>query len=214
MLVEIISLSWNVQVSCSLLELCKRHVVLLQVKVLQVANSRQLVGIFLESCTSWIFAKPRNVFWSLTRSSWHILFQCGRWISPDLRSLLLNGVGTLRIAEDPRFSAFSLDVGCTWSLSSSSSSSKKGSAIWTNKRFCPLRRHPVLDTSWIRCLSLRQQKLHVSSGEPIAHATKFCFCGRENRICTSPISSTSTLVEHGGFVVKWKIQLSRQVSVT
>ena len=35
-----------------------------------------------------------------------------------------------------------------------------------------------------------------------------------NKIGTSPVSSTSTLVEHGGAVGKWIIQLSMQVSVS
>ena len=86
MLVKVIRLSWNIQMSCSLLKLCRRHVVVLQVKVFQVAHIRQLVDNVLECLTVWIFAQTRNVFWSLTRSSWHILFQCGRWISPDWRS--------------------------------------------------------------------------------------------------------------------------------
>ena len=40
MLVKVINLSRNVHVNCSLLELCSRHEVMLQVKVLQVANIR------------------------------------------------------------------------------------------------------------------------------------------------------------------------------
>ena len=43
---------------------------------------------------------------------------------------------------------------------------------------------------------------------------RFCICRRENRICTSPFSSTSTLVEHGGVVGKWIMQLSKHVSVS
>ena len=48
---KVINLSWNIQVSCSLLELCRRPVVVLQVKVLQVANIRQLVAYVQESFT-------------------------------------------------------------------------------------------------------------------------------------------------------------------
>ena len=55
-------LSRIVQVSCSLLELCRRHVVMLQMKVLQVADIKQLVDNFLESFTISIFAQPRYVF--------------------------------------------------------------------------------------------------------------------------------------------------------
>ena len=36
----------------------------------------------------------------------------------------------------------------------------------------------------------------------------------ENKTGTSPVSSTSTLVEHGGVVGKWIMQLSMQVSVS
>ena len=42
------NLSQNVHVNCSLLELSSRHVVMLQVKVLQVANIRQLVDNYPE----------------------------------------------------------------------------------------------------------------------------------------------------------------------
>ena len=42
-----------------------------------------------------------------------------------------------------------------------------------------------------------------------------CFIwGWENKIGTLPVSRTSTLVEHGGVVGKWIIQLSQQVSVS
>ena len=51
-------LSRIVQVSCSLLELCRRHVEMLQMKVLQVADIQQLVDNFLESFTISIFAQP------------------------------------------------------------------------------------------------------------------------------------------------------------
>ena len=51
MLFTVINLSKNVQLSCSLLELCRRHVAALQVQILQVANIRQLVDNFLKSFT-------------------------------------------------------------------------------------------------------------------------------------------------------------------
>ena len=51
MLFRALNLSRNVQVSCSLLELRSGHVVVLQVKVPQVANIQQLVDNFLESLT-------------------------------------------------------------------------------------------------------------------------------------------------------------------
>ena len=70
MLVMVTNLSRNVQVSCSLLELFRRHVVMLQVKVLQVAYMRQLTDDVAESFTVWIFAQNRDLFWSFTRVSW------------------------------------------------------------------------------------------------------------------------------------------------
>ena len=51
MLVRVRNLSRNVQVSCSLLELRGGGVVMLQVKVLQVAYVRQLVDNVLEGLT-------------------------------------------------------------------------------------------------------------------------------------------------------------------
>ena len=55
MLVKVINPSWNVQVSCSFLELCRRHMVVLQVKVFQVAYIKQLVKKVLKRFTIWIF---------------------------------------------------------------------------------------------------------------------------------------------------------------
>ena len=43
---------------------------------------------------------------------------------------------------------------------------------------------------------------------------KLFIWGRDDRIGTSPVSSTSTLVEHESVVGKWMIQLSQQVSVS
>ena len=51
MLVKVTNLPKNVQVSCSLLELRRRHVVVLQVQILQVASIPQLVDNFLMSFT-------------------------------------------------------------------------------------------------------------------------------------------------------------------
>ena len=128
---KVINLSWNIQVSCSLLELWRRHVVMLQEKVLHVANIRQPVGNFLESFTIWIFFK-------LETSS-----DCSREF-PDTSCssvadgsrqngspFLRNGVGTLRIEEDSRFGASSLDAGCTRGISSSFSSS--GTVVWSGR---------------------------------------------------------------------------------
>ena len=43
---------------------------------------------------------------------------------------------------------------------------------------------------------------------------KLFICGSENEIGTLPVSSTSTRVEHGGFVGKWIMQLSQQGSIS
>ena len=51
MLVKVIKFFRNVQVSCSLLELCRRHVLMLQVKVLQVVHLQQIVHNVLENLT-------------------------------------------------------------------------------------------------------------------------------------------------------------------
>ena len=49
---------------------------------------------------------------------------------------------------------------------------RKGSAVWTNKRLAILRRHPVLGHELdMMVFVAKEQKLHVSSGEPTAHAT-------------------------------------------
>ena len=86
MLARVINLSRNVQVSCPLLELCSGHVVTFQVKVPEISLIRQLVRDVAKSFTVWISTQNRDFFWSLTQVSWHILFQCGRWVSPDWRS--------------------------------------------------------------------------------------------------------------------------------
>ena len=60
MLVEVTNLSRNVQVSCPLLELCGRHVVVFQVKIPQVALFRQLVDDVSEGFTVWLSAQNRD----------------------------------------------------------------------------------------------------------------------------------------------------------
>ena len=61
MLVEVIKLPRNVQVSGPLLELRGRHVVVLQVKIPQVTLVRHLVGDVAESFTFWLFAQNREI---------------------------------------------------------------------------------------------------------------------------------------------------------
>ena len=51
MLVKVRNLPKNIQVSCSLLEMCRSHVVMLQMNFLQVANIQRLVDNSLESFT-------------------------------------------------------------------------------------------------------------------------------------------------------------------
>ena len=52
MRVKVINLFRNIHVSCSLLELRRRHVVMLQVKVVQVAHIHQLVLMFWRAARS------------------------------------------------------------------------------------------------------------------------------------------------------------------
>ena len=59
---------------------------------------------------------------------------------------------------------------------------------------------------------------HVSLRDEIAHAilggTQDSSSPEQYVQSALPVSRTSTLVEHGGVVGKWKIQLSQQVSVS
>ena len=55
---------------------------------------------------------------------------------------------------------------------------------------------------------------HLPFGSSAMVVPKFFICERENKMGSSPVSSTSTLVEHGGVVGKWIMQLSMQVSVS
>ena len=123
-LVKIKNHSMNVQVSCSRLELCGKHVVMLQVNALQIAHIQQLGDIVLEWLTVWTFAQNRDFFWSRTRNSWqtHPVPMWRMDLSKlEILFLLRNGVGTLRIEADSRFTVTDLDAGCTTRLSSSSS---------------------------------------------------------------------------------------------
>ena len=245
MLVKVINLSRNVLVSRSLLELCRRRVVMLQVKVLQVVNIQQLVDNFQESFTICFLPKLET---SSDRSSEVPDTSCSSVADGSRQTggpfLLRNVVGTLRIAEDSRFST---KVGCTKGLSSSSSSSEKvvwsqptrglssssSSSFWTRAGYIDLR----CERAKVTCFAGRDDRsrdfgwyarlvksnamcpiVEYSNGEeykPTAgHVIlapfesnssvipRFCICGRENRTGTSPVSSTSTQVEHGGFVGK------------
>ena len=62
MLVKIVNLSRNVQVSCPLLELGTRHVEVCQVKVSQISLIRQIVYDVAKSFTVWICAQYRDIF--------------------------------------------------------------------------------------------------------------------------------------------------------
>ena len=78
---------------------------------------------------------------------------------------------------------------------------------------------------WISEVEIAKSIGELMTSRSIAEKTDFLeydmpnamiasICGRENRIGTSPVSSTSTLVERGGVVGKLMMQLSRQVSVS
>ena len=189
---------------------------MLQVKVRQVANIRQLVANVLESFTIRFFLQLET---SSDRSREVPDTSCSNVADGSRQtgnSFLCNGVGTLRIAEDSHFGAFSLEGGCTRGLSSSSSSAE------TVVRWHELDMLIFVATD---------KNFHVSSGEAIAHPTlagtqdssnptqhvpswntraghvilasygcrssvipKFCICGTENRIGTSPVSGWNIVV--------------------
>ena len=91
---------------------------MLQVKVFQLRTADNLLVFFWR-------ASPSETSCDRSREFPDTLCSSGADGSRQTGGpfLLRNGVGTLRIAEDSRFSAFSLDAGCTrGSLSSSSSS--------------------------------------------------------------------------------------------
>ena len=67
-----------------LLELRRRPVVMLQVKVPQVALVEQLVNNVAESFTLCLFAQKRDILCLLARVPGHLLFQCGGWVLPFL----------------------------------------------------------------------------------------------------------------------------------
>ena len=82
MLVEVIKCSRNVQVSRPLLELRGGHVVVLQMKVPQVAIVGQLVGNVAESFTFCLFHQNRGILCKLTRVTRHLEFQCCSGVLP------------------------------------------------------------------------------------------------------------------------------------
>ena len=254
MLVKVINLSRNVQVSCSLLEMCRIHVVMLQLEVLQVANIQQLVDNFQESFTICFLPKLET---SSDRSREVPDTSCSSVADGSRLTegpfLLRNGVGTLRIKEDSRFST---KVGCTKGSSSSSSetvvqsertrglSSSSSSSFWTWAGYADLHCERAKITyfaggddrsrnfGWYARLVKSYAMCPIveySTGEeykptaghvilaPFGSSSsvipRFCICGKENGTGTSPVPSTSAQVEHGGFVGKWTIKHSRQVSV-
>ena len=66
----------------------------------------------------------------------------------------------------------------------------------------------------IRLEKSTSQKLDLPFGSSSMVISKFFIWEKENKMGTSPVSSTWTLVAHGGVVGKWRMQLSRQVSVS
>ena len=72
MLVKVMKLSKNVQMSCPLLKLRSGHVVVFQVNVPQISLISQLLNLVAKRFIVWVSAQHRSFFWSLTRVSWHI----------------------------------------------------------------------------------------------------------------------------------------------
>ena len=109
--------------------------------------------------------------------------------------LLRNSAGTLRSAADSCFTGSSLNGGCTRGLSSSSSQRQHG---LDKREVYHLRLRPFLVCELDMLIFLPiEKKLHVSSGEQIAHAT---FAGTQD-------SSSPTQ-----FVPLWSTQLEKSTS--
>ena len=137
MLVKVINLSRNVHVSCPLLELCNRHVVVFQVKIPQTSPIRQLIYDAAESFTVWISA-PKSEALLLTAHASFLTLLVPVWQTglAKLEVLFFFAVVQLEVVlEEPRVaispssvagsrlsSAGSfLDAGCTGFWSSQSS---------------------------------------------------------------------------------------------
>ena len=111
MLVKVTKLPKNVQVSWSLLELCRRHVVVLQAQILQVVNIRQLVvSDELHHLNFYPHSRRLLIAQREIRDT-----SCSSVADGSRQTggpfLLRKGVGAQRIAENSRFGAFSWDVG-------------------------------------------------------------------------------------------------------
>ena len=104
MLGKVITFPGGVLVGCSLLKLCRRHVVLLQMKVLHVANIQQLVGNFWRASSSEFLPKLETSSDSsreVPDTSCSNVADGSRQIGGP--SLLRTNLGTLRFAKDSRF---------------------------------------------------------------------------------------------------------------
>ena len=182
--VEVKKNSRNVQVSRPLLELRGRHVAVLQMKVPQVALVRQLYENVSESFTFCLFARNRGILCSLMRVLRHLLFQCGSWVLPYWRSFSSSHGCSWRRSWR--------NQGCKVSVISS------WFTLFLRRFFPWCRLHKrlvilhhqrqrygpaaqgslififvhVLCRSWICWVfALTRQRLHVSLGDQIAHAT-------------------------------------------
>ena len=124
MLVKIMNLSRNVQVSCPLVELRDRLVEVFEVKIPQISSHINLLMTLWRASPSGFLPQIETLLIAHASFLTHLV-PCGRRISPDWRSffLLRNCVGTLCAAADSRFSFINsvLDLRCTRGLSSSSS---------------------------------------------------------------------------------------------
>ena len=158
MLVKDTIVSRNVQVSCALLELSGRQLVVFQVKVFQISFIRQLIYDVAESFTIWISAQIRGFFVIA-----HVRFLMHLSVADGSRQtggplVVRNSTGTLLSAADSRFNGSSLVAGCTQGLASSTSSFNNGSTAWTNTMFIILIFVQFTCVSWICGILLRQSK--------------------------------------------------------
>ena len=254
-LTEVIISSRNIQMNGPLFELCGGHLVVFQVKVLQVTLVRQLVDNVSECVTVWLFAPNRGIFFSLARIPWHLLFQKSSWILPYWWSLSLKFLFGLRRSR--RSQVFVINGLITSCFERVLSCSRKGKrfvilififmyvlsmsricwfSLWHGKDYmllwvtCTITRFVVgwyvrLVRSNTICPIVeysageenRPKAGHVILcpwGSSSIVVPRFLIWGSENKIGTSLVSSTSPMVEHGGVVGKWTMQLSKQVSVS
>ena len=134
----------------------------------KLRTSENLLVIFWRASPSDFFAQTGDVFWSLTRGSWHIWFQYGRRISPSWGSFSF-WWGCRNSAFCRRFTLRRFFIGCKLHqrFIIFIFLFRNGSAIWTKKRgFVIFVVIQFLGTSWICWCSLRRSKSYMFRRRP------------------------------------------------